>query len=788
MGKNLVLYCTLELILERTTMDDTLRQNALDYHKYPLPGKITIVPTKDMATARDLALAYSPGVAIPCEEIAADPSKAADYTARGNLVAVISNGTAVLGLGNIGALASKPVMEGKAVLFKKFAGIDSIDIEITPTDVDEVVTVVSALEPSFGGINLEDFKAPECFEIERRLKEKMNIPVFHDDQHGTAIVVAAAVINWSKVTERDLADVKVVSSGAGASALACLNMLVSVGVKRENITVTDREGVVYEGRNEGMDQYKAVFARKTESRTLTDALNEGADVFLGLSAAGVVKQDMIMGMAERPLIMALANPTPEIMPELVKEVRPDAMMATGRSDFPNQVNNVLCFPFLFRGALDVGATEINEDMKRACAFAIAELARQEASDLVAEAYGNDELVFGPQYLIPKPFDARLMVVVPMAVAKAAMESGVALRPIDDMVAYEQRLFSFTNRTSLVMRPVFEVAKKALKRVIYAEGEEYNVLRAAQTVVDEQLAFPILVGRASVIEARIKRLSLRLQKDVDYMLVDPHDDERYHEYYRTYQDMMARDGVTPAEAKRVLRTNTTVIGSLLLHNGVGDALICGVVGKYHYHLQHVTDVIGLREGVSNPAALVMLMLPSGNYFMTDTHVNANPTAQNLAETTVLAAEQVRRYGVEPKIALLSHSNFGSHQDASAVKMRETLKILRRIAPELEVDGEMQGDTALNQDVRDLIFPGSTLKGAANLLVMPCLDSANIAFNLLKTIEDGVSVGPILLGMNKPVHIVTTAIRPRGIVNITAHAAASVEESHSADDNKHMPVGP
>jgi malate dehydrogenase (oxaloacetate-decarboxylating)(NADP+) len=755
-------------------MKDDLRQAALDYHQFPIPGKLTIVPTKDMATQRDLALAYSPGVAVPCEEIEKDPNKAYDYTAKGNLIAVISNGTAVLGLGNIGALASKPVMEGKAVLFKKFAGIDSIDIEILPTDVDEVVAVISALEPSFGGINLEDFKAPECFEIERRLKEKMNIPVFHDDQHGTAIVVAAAVLNWSVVTKRDLSTVKVVSSGAGASALACLTMLMTIGIKKENITVTDREGVVYTGRNEGMDQYKAKFARETKARTLADALNEGPDVFLGLSAAGVLKPEMIKNMQPSPLILALANPTPEIMPELVAEVRPDAMMATGRSDYPNQVNNVLCFPFIFRGALDVGASEINEEMKKACAMALAELARKEASDLVSEAYGNKTLEFGPEYLIPKPFDPRLMILVPMAVAKAAMDSGVARRPISDWKAYEQRLSAFTNRTSLVMRPVIELAQQSQKKVIYAEGEEYNVLRAAQTIVDDHLAIPVLVGRRSVIKNRIEKLSLRLEEERDYLIVDPEHDKRYHDYSNAYHELMARKGVTPADARKIMHTNNTVISSMLLHKGEGDALICGVTGKYHYHLQHVTDIIGLRDGVTHAAAMVMLMLPNGNYFIADTHVNAHPNAQHIAEATVLAAEQVRRFGIEPKVALLSHSNFGSHNNDSAIKMRDALGILRRIAPELEVDGEMHGDAAINPEIRNIIFPKSTLKGTANLLVMPCLDAANIAFNLLKTIEEGVSVGPMLLGMKKPVHIVTPAIRPRGLVDITAHAAATAEE--------------
>lgn len=769
-------------------MKDELRQAALDYHQFPVPGKLTIVPTKDMATQRDLALAYSPGVAVPCEEIAADPNKAYDYTAKGNLIAVISNGTAVLGLGNIGALAGKPVMEGKAVLFKKFAGIDSIDIEILPTEVDEVVNVIAAMEPSFGGINLEDFKAPECFEIERRLKERMNIPVFHDDQHGTAIVVAAAVLNWAKVTGRDLAEVKVVSSGAGASALACLAMLMTIGIKQEHITVTDREGVVYAGRNQGMDEYKSKFARETNARTLTDALNEGPDVFLGLSAAGVLKQDMIKNMAPSPLILALANPTPEIMPDLVAEVRPDAMMATGRSDFPNQVNNVLCFPFLFRGALDVGASEINEEMKKACATALAELARMEASDLVSEAYGNQSLVFGPEYLIPKPFDPRLMIVVPMAVAKAAMETGVARRPIDNWKAYEQRLSAFTNRTSLVMRPVVEMAKKELKKVIYAEGEEYNVLRAAQTIVDDGLAMPVLIGRRSVVEARIQRLSLRLQETTDYLLVDPENDDRYHPYYNSYHDIMARKGVTPADARKIMHTNNTVIASMLLNNGEGDAMICGVTGKFNQHLQHVKDIVGLRDGICTPSALVMLMLPNGNYFITDTHVNDNPSAQNIADATILAAEQVRRFGIEPKVALLSHSNFGSHTNATAQKMRDALAILRRIAPEMEVDGEMHGDAAINPEMRDIIFPGSTLKGSANLLVMPCLDSANIAFNLLKTIEEGVSVGPMLLGMKKPVHIVTPAIRARGLVDITAHAAAAAEEARlGLQPQDDMPLG-
>ena len=767
-------------------MSDDLRQAALDYHRFPTPGKLTITPTKDMATARDLSLAYSPGVAVPCEEIAADPLKAYDYTARGNLVAVISNGTAVLGLGNIGALASKPVMEGKAVLFKKFAGIDSIDIEITPTDVDEVVAVISAMEPTFGGINLEDFKAPECFEIERRLKEKMKIPVFHDDQHGTAIVVAAAVLNWAKITGRKLEKVKVVTSGAGASALACCDMLCTIGVKRENIIITDREGVVYEGRNVGMDQYKIRFAAKTKARTLAEALDKDIDVFLGLSAAGVLKPEMVKNLNKKPLVLALANPTPEIMPDEVAKVRDDAFVATGRSDFPNQVNNVLCFPFLFRGALDVGATTINEEMKKACAFALAELARQEATDLVSEAYGNKTLEFGKEYIIPKPFDPRLMMVVPMAVAKAAMESGVATRPVYDWEAYKRKLSTFTNRTSMVMRPMIELAQKHPQRVIYAEGEELNVLHAVQVVVDEHLAHPILVGRTKVIEQRIQRLGLRLEVGRDFTVVDPENDQRYNDYWHTYHGMLERKGITPADAKMVMRTNNTVIGSMLLHKGEGDALICGVVRKYHYHLQHIRNIIGLREGITHPAAMFMVILPErGALFLCDTHVNYDPSAQTIAEMTVMAAEQVRRFGIEPKVALLSHSNFGSHTTTSAVKMRDALQVLRRIAPHIEADGEMHADTALQQEIRDAIFPHSVLKGPANLLVMPNIDAANIAYNLLKVVADGVPVGPMLLGMKQNVHIVTNAVKPRGLVDITAYAAAVAETE--AEDIGALPRG-
>lgn len=764
-------------------MTDDLRQAALDYHQFPTPGKLTITPTKDMTTARDLALAYSPGVAVPCEEIAADPLKSYDYTARGNLIAVISNGTAVLGLGNIGALASKPVMEGKAVLFKKFAGIDSIDLEITPTDVDEVVNIIAALEPSFGGINLEDFKAPECFEIERRLKEKMNIPVFHDDQHGTAIVVAAAVLNWAKLTKRDMGKVKIVTSGGGASAIACLNMLCTVGAKRENIMVTDREGVVYEGRNAGMDPYKGAYMRKTKARTLKEALEtEKPDVFLGLSAAGVLKQDMLGALAKNPLVLALANPTPEIMPDEVHAVRKDAMVATGRSDFPNQVNNVLCFPFIFRGALDAGATEINEAMKRACAMAIAELAQQEATDLVTEAYGNKALIFGADYLIPKPFDPRLMINIPVAVAKAAMESGVATRPISDWTAYKEKLTGFTNRTAMVMRPVIESATKARKKVIYAEGEESLVLRAAQIVVDEGIAHPILVGRRAVIQSRIERHSLRLTEGRDFTLVDPENDERFHDYWTSYHQLVERDGFTPAAAKATMRTNTTVIGAMLLEKGAGDALICGIIRKYHFHLQNIRRIIPLREGIRTPAALFMLIFPNREtLFICDTHVNYDPNAEELADITLMAAEQIRRFGITPKVALLSHSNFGSHRTPSATKMHRTLEILRRLAPTLEVEGEMHADAALDEETRALLFPRSRLQGSANLLVAPNLDAANIAYNLLKVAADATTIGPMLLGMKKPVHIVTSATRVQGLVNMTAQAIAL------ADDEADTKVG-
>ncbi len=768
---------------------DSFRQDALDYHQFPIPGKFAIQATKDMANARDLSLAYSPGVAVPCEEIAKDPDKARDYTTRGNVVAVITNGTAVLGLGNIGPLASKPVMEGKAVLFKKFANIDAIDIEIDELDPDKFIDIVASLEPSFGGINLEDIKAPECFEIERKLRERMNIPVFHDDQHGTAIIVAAAVYNWARLTKRKLKDVRIVTSGAGASAIACMNMLVSTGVKRSHIFATDRKGVIYQGRNPNMEKERARFAQDTKHRSLEDVIkNEKIDLFLGLSGPGVLNPNWLKEFNDQPFIMALANPTPEIMPEEVKKLRPDAYMATGRSDFPNQVNNVLCFPFIFRGALDVGATVINEEIKVACVKAIADLATKETNESVTSAYGGETMVFGKDYLIPKPFDPRLMVDLPIAVAKAAIDSGVAKRPIKKFKTYREHLEAYVSQANMVMRPVYEQATKGKgkQKIIYAEGEEYNVLQAAQTIRDEGIAYPVLVGRREVVEARIKKLGLRLKEDKDFTLVDPQNDQRYNEYWNYYHEKMQREGVTPAGAKTVLRTNATVIGSILLNKGEGDALICGMVGHYHFHLRHVMNLVALKEGVTQPAALTLMMMPEGNKFICDTHVNPDPTAQEIANMTIMAADEVRRFGMEPKAALLSHSNFGSHNTPSALKMRQALEIIHRLAPELEVEGEMHGDAALLSNVRNTIFPHSQLKGAANLLVMPNIDAASISYNLLKSLSDTISVGPILMGLEKPVHILHPAIRSRGLVNISTLAAADIQEQKSNHSKRHKIV--
>jgi malate dehydrogenase (oxaloacetate-decarboxylating)(NADP+) len=753
-------------------MADDLDQMALEYHRWPTPGKISVTPTKNLANQRDLSLAYSPGVAAACNEIAADPAKAADYTVRGNLVAVITNGTAVLGLGNIGPLASKPVMEGKGVLFKKFADIDVFDIEVDANDPERFIEVVAALEPTFGGINLEDIKAPECFIIEKALRERMNIPVFHDDQHGTAICVAAALYNGLRVVGKDIEKTKIVCSGAGAAALACLDLMVSMGMKPDNIVIVDRKGVVYEGRDETPDPYKGRYAIKTNARTLADAV-EGADVFLGLSGPGVLKPEMVKTMGERPLILALANPTPEIKPEDAKAVRPDAVIATGRSDYPNQVNNVLCFPFMFRGALDVGATEINEAMKLAAVRAIADLAKAEATDIVAKAYAGQSLDFGPDYLIPKPFDPRLIVEVAPAVARAAMESGVATRPIDDFQAYRDKLARTVYRTSFVMKPVFDRAREAPKRLAYAEGEEESVLRAVQIVIDDGLARPILIGRRFVIEMRHKKAGLRFDLDKDVDIIDPEGDPRFRDYWTEYYQIMSRKGVNPDYAQATVRTRNPVIGALAVRRGDADAMICGVVGRYTRYLTYISDILGKRVGVENPCAVQALVAPRGTVFFADTNVNYDPNAEQIAETAVLAAEIVQRFGLEPKIALVSHSNFGTHASASAQKMRDALALIRDRAPELEVDGEMQGDAALSEAIRDRVFPDSDLKGTANLLIFPNVDAANIAFTVARTMTDGLSVGPILAGIGGPAHIVNQSVTVRGLVNMSALAVVDAQ---------------
>ncbi|MDE1148260.1 MAG: NADP-dependent malic enzyme [Azospirillaceae bacterium] len=753
-------------------MSDEFREAALDYHRLPTPGKIAVQATKPLATQRDLALAYSPGVAFACEAIVADPAEASQMTSRGNLVAVITNGTAVLGLGDIGPLAAKPVMEGKGVLFKKFAGIDVFDIEIDEKDPDKLVDIIAALEPTFGGINLEDIKAPECFEVESKLRQRMKIPVFHDDQHGTAIIVAAAITNALKLRNRKIDEVKLVASGAGAAALACLDLLVDMGMPVDNIWVSDIKGVVYDGRTELMDPRKARYAKKTNARTLDDII-EGADIFLGLSAPRVLTKPMVSKMAGQPVILALANPTPEIMPEEAREAQPDAIIATGRSDYPNQVNNVLCFPFIFRGALDVGATQINEAMKIAAVKAIANLAMAEQHDVVAAAYGDQSTGFGADNIIPKPFDPRLILEIAPAVAKAAMDSGVATRPITDFDAYRERLSQFVFRSGLLMKPVFSRAKQAPKRLVYAEGEEERVLRAVQFVVDDGLAKPILIGRREVVARRIEKLGLRIALDRDVELVDPQNDPRYADYWQSYHSLMERRGVSPDRARQVVRANTTVIGSMLVRKGDADAMIAGTVGLYDWHLEHVLDVIGLKPGTTIPAALSVLILPKGTFFLADAYVNAEPTADQIAAMTALAAEEVRRFGVVPKVALLSHSNFGSHADASALKMREALAKIEQACPTLEVEGEMHADSAISADIRDRVFPNSRLKGTANLLIMPSRDAANIAFNLLKTLGEGQPVGPVLLGAAQPVHILTPSVTVRGIVNMSALAVVDAQ---------------
>ncbi|BBO59013.1 NADP-dependent malic enzyme [Mycoavidus sp. B2-EB] len=758
-----------------TPYNSKLREAALDYHEFPVPGKISVTPTKQMLNQRDLALAYSPGVAAACEEIKANPLNAARFTARSNLVGVVTNGTAVLGLGDIGPLASKPVMEGKAVLFKKFAGIDVFDIEINEKDPLKLVEIIAALEPTFGGINLEDVKAPDCFIVERECRKRMQIPVFHDDQHGTAIVVAAAIINGLRVVGKKISDIKLVTSGAGAAALACLDLLVDLGLPLKNIWVTDLAGVVYQGRVELMDPDKARFAQATEARTLAEVMNQ-ADIFLGLSAAGVLQAEMVKHMASQPLILALANPTPEILPELALAARPDAILATGRTDYPNQVNNVLCFPFIFRGALDVGATTITREMEIAAVDALAELARQEQSDIVASAYGIQDLSFGAQYLIPKPFDPRLIVKIAPAVARAAMVAGVATRPIEDMDAYQQHLQQFVYHSGTLMKPVFAVARSTAankKRIVFCEGEEERILRAVQIIVDEKIAYPILVGRPAVIQQRLTRYGLRLTPGQDCTIVNPEHDERYRDYWQTYYKKMARKGITEQLAKVEMRRRTTLIGSMLVHKGEADGMICGTISTTHRHLHFIDQVIGKRPECSVYAAMNGLILPGRQIFLVDTHVNVDPTPSQLAEITLMAAEEVSRFGIKPKIALLSHSNFGSSHAPSAQKMREVLAILQERAPELDVDGEMHGDCALDERLRREILPDSTFRGEANLLVLPNIDAANISYNLLKTTAgNNIAIGPILLGAAKPVHILTESATVRRIINMAALVVADV----------------
>ncbi|MET0961563.1 MAG: NADP-dependent malic enzyme [Noviherbaspirillum sp.] len=748
--------------------EDQLREAALDYHRNPTRGKIAVVPTKALSNQRDLSLAYSPGVAYACEAIAADPALAAEYTSRGNLVAVVTNGTAVLGLGDIGPLASKPVMEGKGCLFKKFAGIDVFDIELGQHDPDKLVDAIAMLEPTVGGVNLEDIKAPECFYIEKKLRERMNIPVFHDDQHGTAIISAAALLNTLKIVKKDIREVKVAVSGAGAAAVACLDLLVSLGVTREHIFVADSKGVIYEGRDASMEANKARYAQRTSNRVLADIVRN-ADVFLGCSTAGVLTGEMVKTMADKPLILALANPEPEIRPEIARQARPDCIIATGRSDYPNQVNNVLCFPYIFRGALDCGASKITEEMKLACVRAIAELAEAETNDAVAAAYAGQDLNFGPEYIIPKPFDQRLIEKIAPAVAKAAAESGVATRPIGDMQAYRQQLSHLVYHTGLIMKPVFSAARSAPGRVVYTEGEQENVLRAVQTVVDEGLARPILVGRPHVIQMRIEKAGLRLKTDTDFELINPEDDRRYRAYHEAYHALRGRDGVTPDMAKAALRRSNTLIGAMLMHMGDADAMLCGTVGRFEHHLEHVRDVIGLAPGASVFAAVNALMLEKFTLFITDTYVNDDPSAEELAAITLLAVKEVERFGLQPKVALLSHSMFGSSTRPSARKMRAARELLAAAAPGLELEGEIQGDAALSEEVRRHFLPATSLAGSANLLVMPSLDAANIAFNLLKiTGGHGVTVGPILLGAAMPVHILTPGATSRRIVNMSAVA--------------------
>ncbi|MEK9671944.1 MAG: NADP-dependent malic enzyme [Rhodospirillaceae bacterium] len=752
--------------------NENFKERALAFHREPIPGKLEIRPTKSLSTQRDLSFAYSPGVAYACLAIKDDPEEAATLTGRQNLVAVISNGTAVLGLGNIGGLASKPVMEGKAVLFKKFADINVFDIELNELDPEKLVDIIAAMEPTFGAINLEDVKSPDCFILEKKLKERMNIPVFHDDQHGTAIVVCAALTNGLRVVGKEMGSIKVVSTGGGAAGIACLNLMVSMGVKRENITLVDHKGIVFKGRTEEMTDQKAEYAQDTKGRTLADAV-KGADVFLGLSAGGILKADMVKAMAKRPFIMALANPDPEILPEDAKVAVSDVVMCTGRSDYPNQVNNVLCFPFIFRGALDCGATTINEEMKLAAVQAIADLTMQESSETVAATYAGEDLRFGPEYLLPKPFDMRLIVEVASAVAKAAMDSGVAKRPIADFGAYRDQLNRFVWRSGMLMKPLFERAKQNPKRLVFADGESHRVLRATQVLIDEGMARPILVGRPDVIAVRIERLGLHLDPKKDFEVCNPDDDPRFEEYWRCYHGIMERKGVSPQAARQIVRTNTTVIAAIMLKRGEADAMICGVTGRYDYHLRHLMSVINRAPGVKDVSALSVLLLPKGTFFLVDTQVTHDPTAVEIAEMTMLSADYVKNFGETPRVALLSHSNFGADATPEAQKMRDALMLLREKAPVLEVEGEMQADAAVDEEIRKRIFPNSKLTGMANLLVFPNREAANSAFNLLKSLENGLPIGPILIGMDQPAHIMTNAVTARGIVNMSALAVVDAQ---------------
>ncbi len=764
-------------------MSKKFDKDALDYHRYPVPGKLEVSATKRMVNQRDLSLAYSPGVAAACREIVEEPLQVSELTARANLVAVITNGTAVLGLGPIGALASKPVMEGKAVLFKKFANVDVFDIELDTTDVDRFVDAVALMEPTFGGINLEDIKAPECFEIEKKLRERMNIPVFHDDQHGTAIVVAAAIRNGLRLVEKELSEVKLVASGAGAAALACLNLLVFMGAKKDNITVCDINGVIHSERDPAVDQYQAVFARKTDARVLDDVI-DGADIFLGLSAPNVINGEQIARMAANPLILALANPDPEIHPAEVHKVRDDAIVATGRSDFPNQVNNVLCFPFLFRAALDVGATEINSSMQAACVEAIADIATMEVSDVVAAAYGGEPFRFGREYLIPKPFDPRLMMDIPPRVAQAAMDSGVATRPIADFDAYRRKLREFIFRSGLVMKPVFEQAQANLQKVVLAEGESSRVLSATQILVDDGICRPLLLGRPDIIQDKIDGLGLRIKVGEGFDVLDPVNNPDFDKHVDLYHRLMQRAGVSPEYAANVIRTRTTALGALLVKHFEADAMVCGTQGAYARHLRYLCDIIGIRDDVSDISALILMIVKSGTLFLTDTHVSVDPSAEEIAETSAMAAGIVKRFGMEPKIGLLSHSNFGSRNNKSAKKMRRAREIIQSRYPNLAVEGEMHADAALSPETRNRIFPNGAYEGVANLLVMPNLDSANIAYNLVKTVSDGLPVGPMIMGLRRPAHVVTESTTVRGIVNLCAIAAVDAIDYKMANPDVTM----